>query len=147
MITLRHFTEKDTDCLQKHMYPDMTPADIACLLKDWESLSYQGQYFEMLAVESDGALVGNASLREQAAHVISLGIEIFPEERGKGYACGAVEQLCRLGSAKGYQVALDQVRADNIPSIKLHEKLGFERTVSTYQNAKGKEVFLFIKLL
>ena len=125
----------------------MTAADIRKLISEWEACTHQGKYFEMFAVVSGGRVVGGASVMERSKSVVSLGAEIINSERQKGFACGAIEMLMEQVSNKGYRVILDQVRTDNIASIRLHEKLGFETDDYVYSNRREREVMLFLKLL
>ncbi|WP_081373827.1 GNAT family N-acetyltransferase [Butyrivibrio fibrisolvens] len=55
--------------------------------------------------------------------------------------------LLKYASEKGYHIMLNQVRKDNLASMRLHEKLGFESDGYSYRNQKNKEVFLYLKLL
>lgn len=145
MIFLRHFTKNEATAIQTLMYPGLSSEETMRMLCEWGECSYQGKYFEMFAIEADGRVVGNASLMEHSEYIVSLGVEIFPNERRKGYAYQAMSQLCKLAAEKGYEVVLDQIRTDNIASFRLHEKLGFGSTGSIIQNSKGNEVFLYAK--
>ena len=42
---------------------------------------------------------------------------------------------------------MDQVRPDNLASVRLHEKLGFESDEKIYRNRKGHDVLIFVKPL
>ena len=48
---------------------------------------------------------------------------------------------------KGYQIVYQQVRTDNLASIKLHRKVGFETDDYVYKNQRGHDVVLFFKSL
>ncbi len=50
-------------------------------------------------------------------------------------------------ASKGYRLVMQQIRTDNEASIKMHEKLGFERLDSVYRNRKGNEVCLYFKII
>ncbi len=147
MVTLRHFTRDDADTIQEMMYPSISREEIDQVLGEWTELSYQGKYFEMLAVESDGRIVGNISLFEQREHIASIGIEIFPSERRNGFAAEAMTLLCKKASGLGYEIIVDEIRADNTASLKLHEKLGFESSNHIYRNSKGHEAVRYFKVI
>ena len=147
MVTLRRFTQDDAEVLRANLYPDMTPDELAAMIAEWNRGSWQGKLFELLAVVADGRVTGFVSLLAHSRSVASLGAEIFPAEQRKGFGGAALRLMLARAAELGFRIAQTQVRTDNEASRRLHEKLGFERTVSTYQNAKGKEVFLFIKLL
>ncbi len=143
MIRLRKFEERDAAALQKQM-PDAAPEEIAELIRTWQSGVFDGKPFEMFAVTSDDAVIGSASLYGRSKSVASVGMEIFPDERGKGYASEAIRMILETARNRGCRVILDQVAADNKPSISLHEKLGFETDGYVYRNAKNKEILLYL---
>ena len=147
MIILRHFEHKDIKSLQGNLYPYLSENDIRDLITEWNSCIYQGRYFEMFAIESDGRIVGYVSIYEKSRSIASAGIEIFSEERGKGFASDAMADLLEYASERGCQIILDQVQKDNRASIRLHEKLGFESDGYVYRNQKNNEVLLYLKLL
>ena len=147
MIALRHFGSDDVSVLQEKRYPDMTCHEIAEMIREWNSCEYDGRYFEMFAVISDGRTVGSISVFENSRSAAEIGPDIFPDERRKGFAYEAMLQAVRYVSDKGYRVLIQQVRYDNTASIRLHEKLGFEQLESVYRNSKGNNVLLYIKIL
>ena len=73
----------------------------------------------------------------------SVGVEIFPEERRKGYAAQGMKLVFEIAKGRGYMVIQDQVAADNGPSIALHEKLGFETDGYEYTNKRDRRVILY----
>ena len=102
-------------------------------------------YTQFLFVRpSDGRIVGYVSLYERGRTTASVGAEIIPCERGKGAASEALALLTRYASEQGYRVLLDQIRADNKASVRLHEKLGFETDGYVYTNQRGHEVLLYV---
>ena len=147
MVTLRHFEREDVESIRKHLYPDMEIDQIRDMISAWNSGVYEGRYFEMFAVLSDGRLVGCVSLYEQSPHMVSAGAEIVAGERGKGYAPKALALLEEQAAEKGYHLIMDQVRTDNAASIRLHEKCGFESDKTVYRNRRNHEVYLYIKPL
>ena len=146
MISLRRFEADDTPVLQEKRYPDMTLRDITEMIREWNTCEYDGRYFEMFAVISDSRIVGSVSVFGNSRSAAEIGPDIFPGERRKGFAYEAMLQAVRYASEKGYRVLIQQVRCDNKASIRLHDKLGFEKLNGTYRNSKGNEVFLYIKL-
>ena len=78
---------------------------------------------------------------------MSLGIEIFSEERGKGIASNAMPLPLERARETGYRAVLDQVRTDNTASLRLHEAFGFETDGYVYRNKRDWEVVLYLKLL
>lgn len=147
MISLRHFTEEDAEIIKQKQWPDLNTKEITEIINDWKSLEYEGKYFEMLAIVEEGMVVGNISLMEHSKSIVSLGVEIFSDERCKGYALRAMKLACEIAIKRGYKVIQDQVCVDNKPSIALHEKCEFETDGYAYINKKGKKVYLFTRCL
>lgn len=147
MVTLRHFGAADAAALRENMYSGMTEDEICRLIEDWNSLEYRGKYFEMFAIEEDGALAGTISLYHHSESAVSLGPEVFPGYRGRGIGKAAMRSAMEKARERGYRLILQQVRCDNAPSIALHKSLGFETDGCGYKNRRGHDVLLFWKLL
>ena len=144
MISLRPFTTNDAANIKQNQYPEMTLSDIRKMVAEWETHSHQGKRFEMYAITVDDVVVGCVSLYERTKSVVSVGVEVYPYERRKGYATEAMKLIMNRARALGYRVILNQVRADNESSIALHKRLRFETDGTVYQNAKGNDVFLYL---
>ena len=147
MIYLRPFTVRDARILQQKLYPEMPAEEIRRMIAEWKTDSFQGKYFEMRAIVAEDTVVGSISLAEHTKSVVSLGVEICPDERRKGYASEAMRRMMDRAGILGYRIIQDQVRADNPSSIALHHRLGFETDGYLYRNAGGKEVLLFLYCL
>ena len=147
MITLRNFTNADIGQLQKYEYCTLSQTEAEKLVATWNEKSYQGRYFEMFAIVENGEIVGNASLYERSEHIVSCGLKVYPEFRGKGYATQAYRLLLSLAKQHGYTVAVAQVLAENAASIALNKKLGFEAEEYNYLNKKGEPVYYLINAL
>ena len=144
MISIRPFTENDADVIRKNQYPEVSVPDIRKMISEWETKTYRNRYFEMFAVLEDGRIVGSVSLYGHSRSVASIGVEVYPEERGKGCASRGMELIMDRARALGYRIIQDQVRTDNQAGIAVHRHLGFETDGYVYQNAKGKDVLLFL---
>ena len=147
MITLRRFAREDAEDVKQSFYPDMTVSEAADMIDEWNSGVFGGRRFDMFAIVSDGRIVGYVSLYERAGTTASVGAEVIPCERGNGAATEALALLTRYASEQGYLVLVDQVRADNKASIRLHEKLGFETDGYVCTNQRGHEVLLYVKAI
>ncbi|MBQ8393340.1 MAG: GNAT family N-acetyltransferase [Clostridia bacterium] len=145
MIHLRNFNEGDIEVL-KRMSPSKTENEILTMLKEWNSLEFNGKYSEKLAICEEGTIVGCIFLYQHNEYIISAGPEILEEYRCKGYAYEAMKQAYDYAKRSGYKIATAQIRKDNIASIRLHEKLGFILDCEML-NKRGNEVFIYIKLL
>lgn len=147
MISLRRFTEQDASLIQQKQYTDMRISDIQELIAAWETNTCQGRHFEMYAIAVNDATVGSASLYEHTKSTVSIGIEVYPDERGKGYASEGMRLILNRARILGYRIVQDQVRADNESSIALHNSLGFETDGYLYKNAQGRDVLLYLLCL
>jgi RimJ/RimL family protein N-acetyltransferase len=144
MISIRHFTEHDAIIIQQKQYTETSITDIYEMITEWESNTYQGKYFEMFAIIADDAIVGSASLYEHSKNVVSIGVEVYPDQRRKGYAAEGMRLIMNHARDLGYRIIQDQVRTDNQASIALHNSLEFETDGYVFKNAKDKDVLLYL---
>ncbi|SFH68353.1 Protein N-acetyltransferase, RimJ/RimL family [Selenomonas ruminantium] len=147
MIALRRFALSDAVTIQSKRYPAKTQAEIAQLIHEWNKTTYSGRRFAMLAIAHGDEIVGSCSWFEHSKSVASFGVEVWEGERKKGYAFMALTQLQECVRENGFAIVQDQVRADNVASIRLHEKLQFETDGYIYKNQKGGDVLLYLKAL
>ena len=147
MVFLRHFLEQDAGFICENLYPDLPIDEAVALIHEWNSGVHQGRNFEMFAILSGDEIVGYASLLEHSHSTVSAGIELLRTEQNKGFGAQTLATLIDLAASKGYRIIVDQVRADNLASIKLHDKMGFESDKYIYRNQKNKEIILYIKPL
>lgn len=146
-IKIRHLTHQDASPLREHYAPDMSTDDILKMIDDWNTSIYKGKRFEMLTVLDGDAVVGLISLYEHSKSVASLGPETFSGMRNRGYAAEAMRQMEKYAGEKGYRVLLQQIKTDNLPSLRLHQKLGYETDGYVYRNRRDEEVVLYLKAL
>ncbi len=139
-MILRPFSLNDVPVLARYQFPAFSEEEIQCILGQWNTKSHQNRYFEMLAVEENGLVVGNVSLFEYAPGFVSEGVEIYPPYRQQGYGFAAVTALLFRAAALGYQVVLARIRQDNRPSLALHQKLGFQITKEDV-TSRGQPVY------
>ncbi len=86
MIAIRSFNENDALLLKQMHYKECDENIIKDIIEEWNTKEYKGKYFEMFAVVDDECLVGQVSIYEHSKNIVSLGVEIYPEYRRKGYA-------------------------------------------------------------
>ncbi|MBR3738916.1 MAG: GNAT family N-acetyltransferase [Clostridia bacterium] len=146
-LALRPFTGQDAAVIREKQITEASMEEVEGMIKAWESKTFQGKYFEMLALVANVSVVGSISLYEKTKKAASIGVEVFSDERGKGYAAEGMKLMIELARKRGYRIILDQVRADNAASIALHEKLGFETDGYLYENAKGHKVLIYLLCL
>ncbi|MGN0628016.1 MAG: hypothetical protein ACI4IW_00080 [Oscillospiraceae bacterium] len=61
MVSIRHFEHADWRTLKEN-YADVPKEDVIKMIDRWNILDYNGNYFEMFGVVSDGEIVGTLSL-------------------------------------------------------------------------------------
>jgi len=144
MITLRNFDAGDCDFLITQYKPGMTESEALALIDEWKQKSYKGSYFEVFAICSDSLLVGWILLYAPPHEdsTISAGPEIIEQEQRKGYCYQAMQLVMEYAKTMGYKTATAQVRKNNIPSIRLHEKCGFVVTGECV-TSRGNEAFWY----
>ena len=139
-VTLRNFDAGDCDFLAAHfkkgkaaeeaLVPGLSATERAlALVAEWAQKRYKGAYFEQFAICVDARPVGWISLYAPYGDFsIGVGFEIIERERRKGYCCQALRLVLEYAKTLGYKTATSQVRKNNTPSIRLHEKCGFAVT-------------------
>ena len=138
MLTLRPYALTDWPVLSQYQYPGISESEARSIIAQWNTRQYDGRYFETLAIEVEGKIAGYVSLFEQNAGTASIGVEVYPPYRRQGFAYTALRML--LAHADGFHTILSQVRTDNIPSLALHQKLGFQ-IKGKFMNRRGREVY------
>jgi RimJ/RimL family protein N-acetyltransferase len=146
-VRLRRFSEADASALRQKQYPDADIAEIKEMIRAWNAGSYLGNRFDVFAITANGAVVGSVSLYERSKNTVSVGAEVFSDERRRGYAAEGMRRILAIAKERGYRIVQDQVAADNKASIALHETLGFETDGYVYRNAKDRPVLLYLLCL
>ena len=147
MVILREFSPGNAPLLQEAGYPDESTEKIEALIAQWNTHSFDDRYFEMLGIWDGENLVGCISLYQHTGEVISIGPEIFPAHRRKGYGRQALALACQRGRELGYKIVCQQIRTDNIASLTLHASLGFVGSGQIFTNARGNPVLICLKSL
>ncbi len=127
-MILRLFTPSDLPTLAQYQLPGMPDTQILDTIRQWNVKVFQGRYFELLAAEEGGQVIGYVSLWAQTRDTASEGVEIYPPFRKKGHAFSAVSLLLHRAAGLGYSTITARIRQDNAPSLALHRKLGFQIT-------------------
>ena len=147
MIELRNFRDSDAEMFREKHSKHRSIDEIRDLFRKWNEKEYKEKYFEMFAIVKNEEVVGCISLYQHSENVISCGPEIFDVYQRQGVAKAAMSLTMDIAKSKGYKVVLQQIRADNVASIALHNSLGFETDGYVYRNKKGNEVLIYLKLL
>ena len=143
MITLHKISNQNAEAVSEHTA--MSKTDIDQMIKSSDAKIFNGRFFEMYVIMSEEKIVGLISLFEYSPSVVSIGPEIFAEYRKLGYATKAMQMAMDIAKSIGYKIVLQQVRADNVASIKLHTKLGFETDNMVFKNKKNNDVCFYLK--
>lgn len=145
MICLRKITFSDAAVLSEKSSMPMN--DALKMIEQSNAASCNNRYFEMYAATTGEGIVGLISLYEFSPSVVSIGPEIYEEFRQRGYAAEAMTSAMEIARSRGYRIVCQQIRTDNIASIRLHTRLGFETDNAIYRNKKQHEVSFFLKCL
>ena len=143
---IRNFQEQDARRLQQIKYQDKSIEEVKRIIALWNEKVYNGKYYEMFAVCDQNEIVGSVSLYQHSDYIISAGPEIYVPYRKRGYGYEALMLAYDYAKGLGYKIASAQIRTDNVASIRLHEKLGFQRDCEMI-NRKGNSVYIYLKQL
>ncbi|MBR4435102.1 MAG: GNAT family N-acetyltransferase [Clostridia bacterium] len=108
MILLRPFTVNDRAVIREKMMPGASDGDVDSVIAEWQTKTFNGSFFEMLALTANGTVVGSVSLYERSKTLASVGIEVFPEYRGEGYAYAGMLLMLESAAARGYRAIMDR---------------------------------------
>ena len=143
MITLHKISNQNAEAVSEHT--TISKTDIDQMIKSSDAKIFNGRFFEMYVIMSEEKIVGLISLFEYSPSVVSIGPEIFAGYRKLGYATKAMQTAMDIAKSIGYKIVLQQVRVDNVASIKLHTKLGFETDNMVFKNKKNNDVCFYLK--
>jgi len=106
-------------------------AQIASLLEN------KGDRHPTVVVERDGAIVAWATAgpyrsRPAYAGVAEHSVYVERGARGTGAGRAALDALCREYAARGFWKLVSRIFPENVPSLALHEQVGF-RVVGVYR--------------
>ena len=145
-MELRPVTLKDTDVLNAVLCKTAEASENRKAIEESVNRLHGGRYYEMFLVFQKKAPIGVMTVYGHTDCIVNINAEITESERHKGYGFEAMIAMCSLMYEKGYTIAIADIDADNIASVKLHEKLGFERE-RTYLGSGGKKFYLYIRTL
>lgn len=89
-----------------------------------------------IVLRTEGRMVGFVNFHGapgvndvSAADAVELGWSVFPEDRRRGYATETAEALMDWATrVHGIRRFISATTPDNVPSLRVHDKLGFVRT-------------------
>jgi phosphinothricin acetyltransferase len=89
-----------------------------------------GPQYPVIVAESEGRIVGWASLspynkRSGYRYTVENSVYLDPEWRQKGIGTVLLQELIDRATALGYRTMIAVISAEQVASIKIHEKFGF----------------------
>ena len=136
---------QDIDCFDGTEYKNLSTDKRRELIENSLNGSYNGKYFEFYLLKLGGETIGLFNVCAHSKSVISVAPEIKENFRQKGYGTAGMHLSLLNAKQKGYKVAIATVREENLASIKLHDKLNFERVMNYEKN--GKPIRTYLKVL
>ncbi len=112
------------------LWPPTSLASTQAWVQEASQKKLDGGTYMWVITDRAGIAVGSIDTHHCDARsgAFSYAIAIAAEERGKGYASEAIRMVLRYFFHElRYQKCTISVHSDNIPSIRLHEALGFQR--------------------
>ena len=123
---------------RKFIIRRMTPDDAAagayiekeCFSEPWSEAVYHatlllGYAYYFLAVDEAGEVIGTTGLQVIAGEGEITNVAVIPSRRGRRIAHALLETALECGSGLGVTDYTLEVRAGNIPAIRLYESFGF----------------------
>ncbi len=109
-----------------------TPVDVANRAA-WLRARNASGFPVLVAVSDRGNVVGYASFGEWRAfdgyrHTAEHSVYVREDQRGGGIGRGLMVALIERAEALGKHVMIAGIESGNVPSIRLHQHLGFEQT-------------------
>ena len=150
MTTIRRAEKYDLTALRDiynyyvantHVTFDLEPRSVAEHTEWLSKFAISGRY-QCFAAERGGKVIGWASssrFRDRAAYDTSVETTVYlaPHEEGRGIGAGLYQALFASLACEDVHRAYGAIAMPNAASVKLHEKLGFER-VARYREVGRK---------
>jgi len=100
---------------------------------DWLKLRQTGGFPVLVAVDDGGTVLGYATFGDWRAwdgyrHTVEHSVYVRGDQRGKGIGLALMQPLIERARQSGKHVMIAGIEAENLASIRLHQKLGFAQT-------------------
>lgn len=116
--------------MQKEDLPSVAGLEELCFTVPWsEKLlaeCLESPFDEAWVLEDEGEIAGYCNLRIVAGEGELMRIAVHPAKRGRGYARELMERLEKHASENGAESLSLEVRASNLPAIRLYKSYGYE---------------------
>lgn len=114
----------------EYVWPPRSLSESTAWVEQQARREFDGEAHLWVIENAAGEPVGSIGTHtcNRRVGTFSYGIDITPEHRRHGFASAAILLVLRYYFDElRYQKATVAVHADNLPSIQLHERLGFQR--------------------
>lgn len=115
--------------LQQEDIPELVQIEWAIFTQPWSEQNFKDlltrDYCLYLVAENAGSIVGCAGLTVLGNEGDIDKVMVREDCRGEGIASYLMENLLAVGRDRGIEEFTLEVRAGNIPAIRLYEKYGF----------------------
>ncbi len=111
------------------VWPPQSEAAMRAFTEQESRRKLEGDTFRWVIENEDGQAVGSIDTHHCSPHdgTFSYALDVDPAQRGKGYAGEAILLVLKYYFEElRYQKVTVPVHADNLASIRLHEKFGFQ---------------------
>jgi L-amino acid N-acyltransferase len=138
-VEIRDATAADVEAIRA-IYNDVMATSTAIYREEPASADEMREWFEartrlgyaILVADEDGAVLGFDSFGDFRPwpgyrFTVEHSVHVRADARGRGIGRRLLEELIPRAAALGKHVLVAGVDADNEPSLRLHERLGFER--------------------
>jgi RimJ/RimL family protein N-acetyltransferase len=112
------------------LWPPGSLASVRTWAEEQSQRKLENDTFHWVIENQEGIPIGSISTHDcnLRAGTFSYGVDVAPEYRGQGYAGEAIRMVLRYYFEElRYQKVTVVIHADNPASIRLHEKLGFQK--------------------
>jgi len=111
------------------VWPPTSKAALKELAEQEAKRKPEDDCFNWVIETCEGTPVGTICTHHCNQHwgTFSYGVDVAQEHRGNGYAAAAIKLVLRYFFEElRYQKCTVQIHSDNLPCIRLHEKLGYQ---------------------
>lgn len=145
-IQLTPITISDVELLDQTEYKNLSLERREELVKDSENRLCRGEFFRFYLIKNHEEFIGVINMCGHGDGVVSIAPEIIERFRNKGYAKESLLKAYSIARKVGFKTVTAGIKPDNIASIKLHEKLGFE-FVEEHVNKNGNAIRTYKKYI